>query len=177
MLKGVSLYLVGMMGSGKSTVGRLLAEKLGYGFVDLDALIEQVSGKRVGEIFERAGEAVFRDLESRVLAEVSAYTRLVVATGGGAVLTQRNWGYLHHGVVVWLDADIETLLGRLEHEPGTRPLLGGGDRRRRLVELLGERTRLYAQADVRVSAAGLPPEVAEETLRCLAARLVEDSAP
>lgn len=59
MLKGVSLYLVGMMGSGKSTVGRLLAEKLGYGFVDLDALIEQVSGKRVGEIFECQGESVF----------------------------------------------------------------------------------------------------------------------
>ena len=86
-LGGRSLYLVGMMGSGKTSTGRPLAEQLGYGFVDADAVIEQAAGCSIPEIFERDGEAGFRSLESQVLSAISQRHSLVVATGGGVVVT------------------------------------------------------------------------------------------
>lgn len=175
MLKGVNLYLIGMMGSGKSTVGRLLAAQLGYGFLDLDQIIEQVSGQSVADIFAEQGEAHFRALETQVLAAVSPYTCKVVATGGGVVLARPNWGYLHYGIVVWLDAPIEVLLKRIEQQPGKRPLLAGGDLRDRLQELLAQRSFLYDEADVWVDAsADEPVEVARLTLERLELRLAED---
>lgn len=150
MLQGVSLFLVGMMGSGKSTVGRLLAARLGYAFLDTDDLIEKIGGVSIEQFFTERGESAFRELETQVLASVSAHTRVVVATGGGAVIAQRNWGYLRHGVVLWLDAELETLARRLERSPSTRPLLAQSDLRARLEQLSNERRSLYAQADVHV---------------------------
>ncbi len=148
-LKGVNLYLIGMMGAGKTTVGQLLADRLGYRFFDTDEVIERVAGQPISQIFAESGESAFRALESQVLAELSAYTRLAIATGGGIVLKRENWGYLRHGIVVWLDVPIEQLQARLEGDTA-RPLLQEADPAARLQTLLNQRQPLYAQADVRV---------------------------
>ena len=148
LLKGVNLYLIGMMGSGKTTVGRLLAKELGYGFIDTDAVIEQVTGQSIAQIFAEAGEAAFRDIETQVLAEISARPRLAIATGGGIVLARKNWSYLHHGLIVWLDVPVEELHSRLQQDT-TRPLLQTDDLLTRLQTLSEQRQHLYAQADLR----------------------------
>ena len=90
LLKGINVFLIGMMGAGKTTVGGLLASELGYGFCDTDALIEQIAGKTINEIFAEDGEETFRQLETQVLSELSAYQQLIVATGGGIVLKPQN---------------------------------------------------------------------------------------
>ncbi|UKO99235.1 shikimate kinase [Nostoc sp. UHCC 0870] len=149
LLQGVNLYLIGMMGAGKTTVGQLLAKQLGYGFVDTDSVIAQAAKKSINQLFAEAGEAEFRQLESDVLAQVCAYTKLTIATGGGIVLRRENWGYLHHGLIVWLDVPVELLYTRLA-EDITRPLLQDADPQDKLRSLLEQRTPLYAQADLRI---------------------------
>jgi shikimate kinase len=148
-LNGINLYLIGMMGAGKSSTGAELAQALGYQFFDTDAVIEAAAGQPIPEIFAHRGEAAFRQLESQVLAELSAYRRLVIATGGGIVTQQQNWSYLHHGIVVWLDVPPAILQNRLAGDRG-RPLLQGQDWDAKLTRLLAQRHSLYAQADVRV---------------------------
>lgn len=147
-LNDINLYLIGMMGAGKSSTGAELAQALGYQFFDTDAVIEAAAGQPVTEIFEHQGEAGFRQLESQVLAELSAYRRLVIATGGGIVTQQQNWSYLHHGIVVWLDVPPAILQSRLAGDRD-RPLLRGEDWDAKLTRLLAQRHSLYAQADVR----------------------------
>ncbi|MFM2061840.1 MAG: hypothetical protein RLZZ507_1510 [Cyanobacteriota bacterium] len=150
LLKGVNLYLIGMMGVGKSTVGRLLAQELGYGFLDTDDVIVKAAGKSINDIFTVEGEAAFRQLESDVLAQVCAYTKLTIATGGGIVLRQENWGYLRHGLIVWLDVPVDILLKRLA-EDETRPLLQDPDPEAKLRSLLEQRQPLYSQADLHIT--------------------------
>ena len=149
-LGGRSLYLVGMMGSGKTSTGRPLAERLGYGFVDADAVIEQAAGCSIPEIFERDGEAGFRALESQVLNAIGQRHSLVVATGGGVVTQQENWGLLHSGIVVWLDVVPEQLMQRLRADSTVRPLLQTVDPDAALNALLNQRRPLYAEADLTV---------------------------
>ena len=149
-LQGTSLYLVGMMGSGKSTVGRYLAQRLGYQFFDTDQVIEQATGQGIPEIFAQQGESAFRDLETQVLADLCRYPRLVVATGGGIVQRSTNWGYLQHGVVVWLDVDLAVLAQRLRSDDDSRPLLNTPNPRATIADILAKRRRFYAQADVHV---------------------------
>lgn len=149
-LRGTNVYLIGMMGAGKTTIGQRLATALGYQFFDTDALIEQVTGSAIADIFAHQGEATFRQTETDVLSQISAYTRLVVATGGGIVLQRQNWSYLHHGAVVWLDVPFEQLRQRLQGD-SHRPLLQTDDWPDRLQTLINQRQSLYAQADVRVS--------------------------
>ncbi|PSR14307.1 shikimate kinase [filamentous cyanobacterium CCP3] len=165
-LNGINLYLIGMMGAGKSSTGAVLAQTLGYQFFDTDAVIEAAAGQSVADIFVAQGEAAFRQLETKVLAELSAYRRLVVATGGGIVTQQHNWSYLHHGIVVWLDAPPAVLQKRLAGDTG-RPLLQGQDLETKLTTLLAERQSLYDQADVRVSV-GAEDDVAAIAARTLA---------
>lgn len=167
LLKGVNLYLVGMMGAGKTTVGRLLAPQLGYGFIDTDAVISQYAGKSITQLFAEEKEAAFRQLESQVLAQVCAYTNLAVATGGGIVLRRENWSYLRHGIIVWLDVPIELLHARLADDT-TRPILQDADLLGKLQTLLEQRQRLYAQADLRVSVSN------EETPEQIATRVLEE---
>jgi shikimate kinase len=152
-LRGTSLFLVGMMGAGKTSVGRILARKLGYRFCDTDGVIEQAVGKPITQIFEESGEAEFRQLETQVLGEVASFTRMAIATGGGIVTTPKNWSYLQHGVVIWLDVPVDRLYQRLRRDT-TRPLLQHPDPEGRLRELLEQRRSLYAQADVRVEVTG-----------------------
>lgn len=167
-LQGLNLYLVGMMGSGKSTVGRPLAEALGYRFLDADTALEGVAGRTIPEIFASDGETGFRDLETAVLGELSAWHSLVVATGGGVVTRPQNWGHLRQGVVVWLDAPAERLLARLRKDPSPRPLLNSADPEGRLRALLAQRLPLYGQADLRIPQGDEPArEVAEHVLEAL----------
>ncbi|MBE9050043.1 shikimate kinase [Nostocales cyanobacterium LEGE 11386] len=165
LLQGVNLYLIGMMGAGKTTVGQLLAKHLGYRFLDTDNVIAQSAGKSINQLFAEDGEAAFRQLESDVLAQVCAYTNLTIATGGGIVLRRENWSYLHHGLVVWLDVPIELLYARLV-EDTTRPLLKDVDPQGKLRSLLAQRTPLYSQADLKitVSEGETPQEIADRIM-------------
>ncbi|MEO0541365.1 MAG: shikimate kinase [Cyanobacteria bacterium P01_A01_bin.105] len=148
-LKGTSVYLIGMMGSGKSTTGQALAQRLGYRFLDTDALIVQATGQPISQLFADQGEAAFREVETQILAQVAPHTRLVVATGGGIVTQQMNWSYLQHGIVTWLDVPVPQLVTRLKGDD-TRPLLQSGDLSEKLNKLLAQRQARYAQADVRM---------------------------
>ncbi len=149
-LSGTNLYLIGMMGAGKTTVGKILAKELGYGFCDTDEVLEAATGRTIADIFASEGEAQFRDLETQILARVATHTRLVVATGGGIVLKPINWSYLHHGAIVWLDAPAELLYDRLKTDT-SRPLLQNPDPLGTLQLLLEERRSRYAEADVRLT--------------------------
>lgn len=135
------------MGSGKTTVGQLLATQLGYRFLDTDVLIEQVTRRTIGDIFAQEGELVFRQVETQVLSQVAAFTHLTIATGGGIVLERMNWSYLQHGIVVWLSVPVEHLWQRLRQDQ-TRPLLQTPDPLGTLQRLYTERQALYAQADL-----------------------------
>jgi shikimate kinase len=153
-LQGINIYLIGIMGSGKSTVGKLLADKLGYRFFDTDTLIERVAQKSLPDIFATEGEASFRQLESQVLMELSSYTKSAIATGGGIIQEQMNWSYLRYGLIIWLDVDLETLNQRLAGD-NTRPLAS------KLESLLETRRPLYAQADLHIT---IKPEQTPEAI-------------
>ena len=173
-LAGRSLYLVGMMGSGKTSTGRPLAERLGYGFVDADAVIEQAAGCGIPEIFDRDGEAGFRSLESQVLSAISQRHSLVVATGGGVVTQPENWGLLHSGIVIWLDVVPEQLLQRLNADSTERPLLQTADPEAALNALLNERRPLYAEADLTVVINEETPETVADGILQLLPSLLKD---
>lgn len=155
------------MGAGKTTVGQLVAQSLQYRFFDTDAVIEQAAHQPIKDIFATIGESEFRQLETQVLGELSAYKQLVVATGGGIVSQPRNWSYLHHGLTIWLNVPIEVLYSRLKKDT-SRPLLQTEDPRTKLKLLLQERRQLYAQADLEVTVN--PGEAAEQ----VAARVLEE---
>jgi shikimate kinase len=165
-LQGVSIFLVGMMGTGKTTVGKVLAQQLGYRFFDTDVLIEQIAKQTINDIFAGPGEAYFRDLETQVLAELSTYTKSAIATGGGIVMRPINWSYLHHGLVVWLDAPVELLQKRLA-EDTSRPLLQKTDLSLKLSLLLQQRQSLYQQADLCIAIAE------QQTPEQIASNLIE----
>ncbi len=173
-LGGRSLYLVGMMGSGKTSTGRPLAERLGYGFVDADAVIKQAAGCSIPEIFERDGEAGFRKLESQVLSAISQRHSLVVATGGGVVTQQENWGLLHSGIVIWLDVVPEQLIQRLRADTTVRPLLQTADPDAALNALLNQRRPLYAEADLTVVINEENPETVADGILQLLPTLLKD---
>ena len=173
-LGGRSLYLIGMMGSGKTSAGRPLAERLGYGFVDADAVIEKAAGCSISEIFQRDGEAEFRALEKQVLSSISQRHSLVVATGGGVVTQQENWGLLHSGIVIWLDVVQEQLLKRLQSDRTVRPLLQTADPEAALNDLLAERKALYAEADLTVVINDEPPEAVADGIVQLLPGLLKD---
>lgn len=165
-LKGLNVYLVGLMGVGKSTIGPELARALGYGFCDTDTIVEQVAGQGIPEIFARQGETGFRQLEGQVLEQLCAHVRLVVATGGGIVTRASNWGYLHQGLVVWLDAPVELIYERIRGDEH-RPLLQTPDPLATLRSLLEDRRSWYREADVHLSV------TADEAPETTVARLLE----
>ena len=165
LLEGTSIFLIGMMGVGKTSVGKSLGKKLGYRFFDTDILIEKVARQSINDIFANQGEEVFRKLESEVLRELCAYTKSAIATGGGIVLKKENWGYLRQGLVVWLDAPIELLVKRLS-EDTTRPLLQQTDITQKLSSLLEARQSLYAEADlhIKIKPDQAPEQIADQIL-------------
>ena len=150
-----SLFLVGPMGAGKTSIGRRLADMFGWPFIDLDHAVEERSGASIALTFEIEGEAGFRRREGELLAELVQRRGIVLSTGGGAVLAARNRALLReHGFVVSLDTDVDAQLARLQHDR-KRPLIGVEDRRGRLQQLALERNPLYREiADLRVTSSG-----------------------
>jgi shikimate kinase len=143
LARGSPVFLVGMMGAGKTTVGRLLAQGLRYAFVDVDAELERRTGVRIATMFEVEGEAGFRDREELLLDELSGRTAIVLATGGGAVLRAANRERLRsRGLVIFLDVAAVEIARRTQHDT-SRPLLNSPDRRARIDELLEVRQPLY----------------------------------
>ncbi|WP_150295426.1 shikimate kinase [Sphingobium estronivorans] len=158
------IVLVGMMGVGKSTVGRRLAARLGLGFVDADEEIEKAAGMTITEMFERYGEAYFRDGERRVIGRLMDGEPKVIATGGGAFMQEDTRTLiLDHALAIWLDADIDTLVDRVSRREG-RPLLKGKDPRVVLTELAAIRNPVYALCPIHVKSAAAPHEVAVDSI-------------
>lgn len=140
-----------MMGSGKSAIGRALAEQTGRAFIDTDVLIEQRLGRRISDIFATYSEETFRDHESSVLRGLSS-DGAVVSTGGGIVLRPANWIELRRlGTTVFLDVPLHDLVARLRHSRHKRPLLQAADWEARLSAIYEERLPMYRQADVCLS--------------------------
>jgi len=151
-----NLVLVGFMGSGKSSVGREIARRWGYRFLDTDLAIRQKHGKTISEIFESSGEAFFRDEENLALQHFQASSGAVIATGGGIVLQLRNRALLRSlGLVVWLTATEEVIWERVSRNRN-RPLLKSGNPRATITNLMTLRNRLYhSVADITVETSGL----------------------
>ncbi|MEL6238242.1 MAG: shikimate kinase [Pseudomonadota bacterium] len=166
------VVLVGLMGAGKSTVGRRLAQMMNRPFADADDAIEDAAQRSIPEIFEEFGEAYFRDGERRVIARLLDQEGGVIATGGGAFVDpQTRAMILERGIAVWIDCDIETLVERTSRRDH-RPLLKTGDPREILTRLLDERRPAYAQAHVRVrSQDGPHADTAAAILRAIEERL------
>jgi shikimate kinase len=159
-----SITLVGLMGVGKSSVGRRVAQRLGMSFVDADDEIVLAAGMSIPEIFERYGEAHFRDGERRVIARLIDGERKVIATGGGAFINPETRALLlGHSLVVWLDADIETLVQRVSRR-NDRPLLQNGNPRDILTKLANERNPIYATAHVHVKSQAAPHDATVDAI-------------
>ena len=156
----MNVTLIGFMGTGKTAVGKRLAKRLGWAFVDVDQLIEARAKMPVVKIFATRGEAVFRRLERRCIAQLVHGKDQVIATGGGAFLDQESRGKLRaSGPVICLAATPKVLLARLERQIATRPLLHGmGSPLSRIQELLAQRAPLYAQADLTIDTSALTAE-------------------
>lgn len=152
-LRGTSVYFIGMMGSGKSTVGKVFADKLGYRFIDTDEVAEYMIEMPIADFFAAGRESEFRDVEYQVLMDLAQYTRVVVSTGGGIVERNTNWGVLRHGIVVFLSMTPEDIFSRLsqdEDQLAKRPLLREENPLAKLESLLDKRKDKYSQADVTV---------------------------
>lgn len=158
-LAGRSIVLVGLMGAGKSSIGRRLAQRLALDFVDADTEIERAAGCTIEEIFARFGEPAFRDGERRVILRLLEEGRpLVLATGGGAFMDAETRAAIRRwGISVWLRADIEVLLRRVARR-SNRPLLKQGDPRAVLERLMAIRHPVYGEADVVVESDDSPPD-------------------
>ena len=150
------IVLVGLMGAGKTTVGRRLAARLNLPFNDADAEIERAAGKTIPEIFTDHGEAAFRDGEKKVIARILQSGPQVLATGGGAFIdAQTRQEISKYGISVWLKADANLLLKRVSKRGG-RPLLQGGNPKQILNRLVDERYPIYAKADITVESKDVP---------------------
>lgn len=162
------LVLVGLMGAGKSTVGRRLAKKIGWEFIDSDEEIEAAAGCSISDIFAVHGEPIFRDLEMRVIHRLAAGEPVVLATGGGAWMQEKvRMVIQQHATSLWLRAELDVLLERVQKR-GHRPLLERGDKRAILRKLMDERYPVYAQADLVVdSGKGPHDKVVDAALAAL----------
>tara|TARA_R110002096_G_scaffold122204_8_gene264558 strand:- start:2680 stop:3282 length:603 start_codon:yes stop_codon:yes gene_type:complete len=154
-----SIVLVGMMGVGKSSVGRRLAQAMNLPFVDADKEIEEAANRSIVEIFEAYGEAHFRDGEKRVIQRLLADGPQVLATGGGAFMNAETRDEIaEKGISVWLRAELNVLIARVKRKP-TRPLLQKPNPEKVLAELLAQRNPVYAQADITITSRDVPHEV------------------
>lgn len=167
-----TVVLVGLMGAGKTTVGRRLAERLGLRFVDADNEIEAAAGMSIADIFETHGEAHFREGERRVIARLLEEPGQVLATGGGAFMDPETRALIaERAISVWLKADLDVLYHRVVRR-NTRPLLRLDDPRKVLERLIAERYPVYAEADVTVESGDVPHEaMVDKIVAALKARL------
>lgn len=166
------IILVGLMGAGKTRVGRRLAERLHLPFTDTDHEIENETGKTISELFAQIGEPAFREGERRLIARLMQRPAAVIATGGGAFVDPRTRAaMLERGLVVWLRADLDTLVARTGRN-NKRPLLQGVDRAAKLSELMAVRYPIYAEAHLTVDSHHGP---VEQTVNAVLAALRQHS--
>ena len=168
LLKGLNIYLIGMMGTGKSTLAQIIAELVNYRCLDSDDIIEQLAGQSISDIFAAMGEPQFRKLETEVLRQIAVCTRTVVATGGGIIVSRDNWYYLRQGLTIWLDVPIPLLVDRLRSDT-SRPLLQNVDLETKLTQLMAQRRSLYSEADlhIQINTARPPRAVAEDIIAAI----------
>jgi shikimate kinase len=160
-----NIFLIGFMGAGKTTVGKILANKLRLTFLDLDELIEKELKLTIQEIFSKHGEDFFRDAETKVLRAIAKKEGQVVATGGGVVLRTENWEQMEkRGITVYLRAPAEVLWSRVGNN-ASRPLLQVENPFERVCELLSKRIPLYEKADLILDTENVPPEDIAEEIR------------
>jgi shikimate kinase len=179
LLGSRSIVLVGMMGVGKSSIGRRLATRLGVPFVDADSEIEKAAGMSIADIFARHGEADFRSGEARVIARLLDGGPQVLATGGGAVMNaDTRVAIKAKGVSIWLSAEFDVLMRRINKRKNDRPLLQTADPEATLRELLVVREPIYAQADLTVQSREVPHDaIVAEIMTALAAFLNAPGPP
>jgi shikimate kinase len=159
LLGARSIVLIGMMGAGKSSVGKRLARRLNLAFADADTEIEQAAGMTIPEIFAHHGEPAFRDGEKKVIARLLEHGPMVLATGGGAYMNgETREAIARHGITVWLKAELDVLLRRVRRRDD-RPLLKTENPEATLARLIEQRYPVYAQADVTVVSHDVPQEV------------------
>jgi len=171
-----TVALVGLMGAGKTSIGRRLAQRLNLPFIDADAEIEAAAGGTIEDIFERHGEAVFRDGERRVIARLLEQPTHVLATGGGAFMDPSTRALLKaKSITVWLKADLDLMLARVVRR-NNRPLLKAGDPRAVLERLIAERYPVYAEADLAVDSVDGPPEATLDGVMTALAGLARSGA-
>lgn len=173
-----NLVLVGLMGAGKSSIGRLVAGQLGIPFVDTDAEIERVSRMTITELFSAYGEDEFRSLETRVIKRLLKGGPRLVSTGGGAFINDRTRKHIKKGSLsIWLKADLDVLWERV-NKRDTRPLLKTENPKQTLENLMNARYPIYAEADLTVSSRDVRKEViVNEVLAAIAATQHESAAP
>jgi shikimate kinase len=167
-----TVVLVGLMGAGKTNIGRRLAARLGLPFADADVEIEAAAGETIEEIFQRHGEAVFREGERRVIRRLLDGPVQVLATGGGAYMDPETRARIRErGISIWLRADLDLLVQRVSRRTD-RPLLKHGDPRQILAGLMAKRHPVYAEADLTVDSIDGPPEATlQSVLAALRAHL------
>jgi shikimate kinase len=172
-----SIVLIGMMGAGKSTIGRRLATRLNLPFVDADHEIEAAAGKSISDIFADHGEPHFRDGEARVIARLLQNGPIILATGGGAILREDTRRRIKEkGISIWLKADVDVVLRRVRRRTN-RPLLQTDDQDRTVTRLIAEREPLYATADIHILSRDIPHErIADECIVALQQRLLVQSS-
>lgn len=166
----MNIVLVGFMGTGKSAVGRYLAAELHVPFADVDATIAEKVGKTIKDIFAEAGEAKFRRFENETIAELAQQDKTVIATGGGALLDEKNREMLQrNGILVCLTARLNTLLERLRHDL-VRPMLAGEDLERKVKQLMEERQSVYNSCPLQVG-------TDDETVAQVSSEIIEKVSP
>ncbi|HWI86813.1 MAG TPA: shikimate kinase [Sphingomonas sp.] len=159
------LVLVGLMGAGKSTVGRRLAHRLHLPFADSDHEIEEAAGLTITEIFEKYGEEEFRDGERRVISRLIEGNPKVIATGGGAFMNDQTRALiLERATAIWLDADIKVLAERVARRVGSRPLLNGTNPQEKLAVLAEVRNPIYALAPIHIRSRPLPHDATVDAI-------------
>ncbi|MCR5439665.1 MAG: shikimate kinase [Selenomonas sp.] len=169
-----NVILIGFMGTGKTSTGKMLASKLGCAFIDMDQKIEEEAGRRIPEIFAQQGEEHFRQLERELVERLSARRNAVISTGGGTVKNPANVAaFKKSGIIICLSASVDAVLERTKRH-GTRPVLDQadrGDRRKAVESLMEERKNLYQQADFTIDTSELSPlQVVEAIVRYLKTR-------
>lgn len=163
------IYLIGYMGSGKSSIGKKLASRMGYAFLDLDTRIEEEHNQSVSDIFADKGERAFRDLERKALHQTISTDQVVVSTGGGTPVYFDNMKWMNkHGLCVYLKAGPEVLSNRLKHNQQLRPLIASLNEEELMefiVDQLEQRSPFYEQASLHLEAKDLTPAVLEQEIR------------
>lgn len=158
------IVLIGLMGSGKTTIGKRLAQELHLPFVDADEEIEKAANRTINEIFEQFGEPYFRDGERRVIARLCRTEPMIIATGGGAFVDGKTRALIKNKAIsIWLDCDIKTLADRVSRK-NTRPLLHNKDPLTVLNKLAKERNPLYAEADIHITSVNAPHNKAVKSI-------------